>query len=108
MVSDDTMLRFGMKALLLFSTADRVFGRTSSVGGSEACVERVGESPLERAATDDGDDVDIEQSIGQAASILDFLRPSLLEPEVLDGIRSKLVSGELVIIRDAFQVGSRR
>mmetsp|Transcript_23 Transcript_23/g.44 ORF Transcript_23/g.44 Transcript_23/m.44 type:complete len:612 (-) Transcript_23:117-1952(-) len=84
------MLRFGMKALLLFFT---VLSQASSVDGSDdTCVERV-----------DDDAVDIERRMGQGASILDFLRPSLLEPQVLDGIRAKLFSGELVIIRDAFQ-----
>ena len=36
------------------------------------------------------------------SSIADFLNPKLLDEEVLAGIKSKIMNGQVVVIRDAF------
>lgn len=71
------------------------------LGGVAADDSTCGETPLARSTASPSIEID------SSSNILDFLNEKVLEESVLADIRTNLVAGKVVLIRDAFKVCSQ-
>ena len=78
------------------------------LGGTTADDSTCGETPLDNTCLLPRSTASPSIEFDSSSNILDFINENVLQESVLADIRTNLVAGKVVLIRDAFKVCSKQ